>query len=378
MDNEPRIVREIKCFIEQNTAAAHLRRRSSVMYTNGVSLRDIASHVMRKFNIKISKDTIHRLLLPRRKKTTASKRFKQLILARVPPKRNSGEKRIHPDFHYTCSQVSLVNQLAQLCTNNTVGLSVDNKMKVEIGNPATSRRSNIRKFYLVEDAPNYCDHDFPHRNTKLTPAGYQLRVLKLQRSRILTLQSRKPSFVKRYRRSFSVPCNSTNFGSVKQSYDKLGRPKVIWPRSGPLNVQLYPSRTIESTSIMHMNFLKHFILNIKRQQIVHNVVAVADGGPDWSVKGIINLMVFGLLWELLQLDTLVIQCYAPGHSRFNPIERSWSLLTKWIVGVIIPVEIPELGYVVPKETNLKNGTLCLIRLLKNVPNFGMGDFLNSS
>ena len=67
-------------------------------------------------------------------------------------------------------------------------------MKVEIGNPATSRRSNIRNFYLVEDAPN--DHNFPHHNTKLTPAGYQLRVLKLQRSRSLTLQSRKPSFVK--------------------------------------------------------------------------------------------------------------------------------------------------------------------------------------
>ena len=73
------------------------------------------------YDIEISKDTVHRLLLPRRRKTTASRRFKQLVPARVPPKKNSGEKKIHQDFHYTCSQVSLVNQLAQMCSDNTVG-----------------------------------------------------------------------------------------------------------------------------------------------------------------------------------------------------------------------------------------------------------------
>ena len=35
---------------------------------------------------------------------------------------------------------------------------------------------------------------------------------------------------------------------------------------------------------------------------------------------------------------IVLQCYAPGHSRFNPIERYWSPLTKWLVGVTLPVE----------------------------------------
>lgn len=36
------------------------------------------------------------------------------------------------------------------------------------------------------------------------------------------------------------------------------------------------------------------------------------------------------------MDSLIVQCYAPGHSRFNPIERSWSYLTKQIVGVTLP------------------------------------------
>ena len=78
------------------------------------------------------------------------------------------------------------------------------------------------------------------------------------------------------------------------------------------------------------------------------MVAVADGGPDWSVKRVLNLMVFGSLWQSLRLDSFTIQSYAPGHSRFNPIERSWSILTKLIVGVVLPVEVEELDFVVPK------------------------------
>ena len=120
--------------------------------------------------------------------------------------------------------------------------------------------------------------------------------------------------------------------------------------AGYLNVQLYPSRTIESTSVMHMNFLKSYITEIKKQQVVHNVVSVAVAVQTGPFKGIINLMTFGFLWEFLKLDTLIIQCYAPGHSRFNSIERTWSLLTKCIVSVVLPVQIEELNYVVPKDS----------------------------
>ena len=247
-------------------------------------------------------------------------------------------------------------------------------MKIEIGNPATSRRSNIRKFYLLDDAPNYCDHDFPYRNTKLTPAGYQLRLFRSQRSRSLSIKRLKPTFATQHKRSFSVPTRHNILGTSKQSRDKLGRAKVVWPRSGPLHVQLYPSRAIESTSIMHMNFLNNYISGLKQRQNIQNVIAIADGGPDWSVKGIINLMTFGFLWESLKLDTLVVQCYAPGHSRFNPIERSWSALTKWIVGVIIPVEIPELNYIVPKESEPEKWNIVLDKAVEECSKFWHGRF----
>ena len=63
-------------------------------------------------------------------------------------------------------------------------------------------------------------------------------------------------------------------------------------------------------------------------------------------------MVFGRLWRYLNLDVLVVQCYAPGCSRFNPIERSWAYLTQCLVSVELEVEIEENNYETP-DTNEK-------------------------
>ena len=82
---------------------------------------------------------------------------------------------------------------------------------------------------------------------------------------------------------------------------------------------------------MHVNHLIELITREKILKDIANVVTIADGGPDWSVKGIGNFMSLGYLWMNLKLDTLVVQCYAPGHSRFNPIERTWSYLTNQII-----------------------------------------------
>ena len=308
------------------------------MYTNGVSLRDIVQHVKKTLGITVNKDTIHNLMHPPRRKTKASKRYKCLIHARVPPKRNSKEKKTHIDFHFTCSQVNLVNEMASLC-DNTLSLSVDNKNKVEVGIPATSRRNQIRTFYMVSDSPNYNDHDFPHTNSKLVPAGYQILKNKPHRSRSLS-PKRKLDILSYRKRSLSEGENFAKLcGKAELTKDKIKRQKVKWPRSGPLLVQLYPSRLIESTNMMHVNHLMGLIGHEKQLHDIYNVVTIADGGPDWSVKGVINFMSLGYLWKNSKLDTLVIQCYAPGHSRFNPIERSWSFLTNKIVGVTLPDEI---------------------------------------
>ena len=331
----PNLVSCIRSFIEQNTAEAHLRRRTSIMYTNGVTLAEIARHVKNELGISISRHTVHRLMYPPRRKSISSKLYKGLIKARVPPKRNTKEKKVHEDFHYSCAQVNLLNEMAYLFKENTLSLSVDNKNKVEVGIPATSRRTKIRTFHLVDQAPVYNDHDFPNANSKLVPAGYQI-LREPMRSR--SLSPTKHTKIPR-KRSLSEGSCFADLKKISFCKDKLCRDKIKWPRSGPLHVQLYPPRAIESTNIMHVN---HLIKLIKEERIfkeVVNVVAIADGGPDWSVKGVINFMSLGFLWKNLHLDVLIIQCYAPGHSRFNPIERSWSYLTNRIATVTLPDSI---------------------------------------
>ena len=182
----PDLVPCVENYIQQNTASAHLRRRYSTMYLNGVTLNDITRHVKKELGIEVSRHTIHRLLRPKRTGTTTSKRFKSLINARVPPKNNSGEKRLHPHFHYTCAQINIVNEMATLCQKGTLRMSVDNKNKVDVGTTAVSRRCQIRTFCLQQDAPTYFDHDFPYRNSKLTPAGYQILTPQIKRSRSIS------------------------------------------------------------------------------------------------------------------------------------------------------------------------------------------------
>ena len=85
---------------------------------------------------------------PPNKNFIASKNYKGLVNACVPPKRNTKEKQIHKDFHYTIAQVNIVNQMTQMYRENTLSMSVDNKNKVEVGIPATSQQTNICSFHI--------------------------------------------------------------------------------------------------------------------------------------------------------------------------------------------------------------------------------------
>ena len=71
------------------------------------------------------------------------------------------------------------------------------------------------------------------------------------------------------------------------------------------------------------------------------VTIICDGGPDWSKKFTPNLINFGRLWKNLKIDVLVLTCYAPGHSRFNPIEHCWAPISKKLTGVTLPISVSE-------------------------------------
>ena len=187
--------------------------------------------------------------------------------------------------------------MASLCESNTLAMSVDNKNKVEVGIPATSRRTNIRTFHLLDQAPDYHDHDFPNPNSELVPAGYEILRHAMSRSRSLSSPSKKKQTV--CMRCYSVSALEPLLPKYQKTcHDKLGRVSIKWPRCGSLLVQLYPSRAIESTNVMHVNHLMSQIKDERKIREIRNVVAVADGGPDRSVKEVINFMFMATLEKL--------------------------------------------------------------------------------
>ena len=122
IEAHPEIVEIVRDFITQHSSSAHDRRRDDVQYSHGVTLAAIRSHVLREIPAlkKISVHTVHRLLLPPNKNRNASKRYKSLVEAKRPPKRNDLTSKIHADFHYSSAQVNFVGELAELFSDETI------------------------------------------------------------------------------------------------------------------------------------------------------------------------------------------------------------------------------------------------------------------
>ncbi len=95
------------------------------------------------------------------------------------------------------------------------------------------------------------------------------------------------------------------------------------------------------------------------------------GGPDWSVKRMINFA-FGMIWQKLRLDCHILCCYAPEHSRFNPIKRSWAALTKWMTGVTLPHSIKENDFEEPKENEHEKWEVVLNNAMEQCARFWNG------
>ena len=64
-------------------------------------------------------------------------------------------------------------------------------------------------------------------------------------------------------------------------------------------------------------------------------VVLVDNGPDWCKHSIKTLHAMGQVWDKLELDYLLITSYAPGDSKFNPIEHAWAPLTMWCFGLVL-------------------------------------------
>lgn len=124
----PDIVLCATTFIKANGFSAHERRREEVGKV-GVSLHEI--RVANVPNLKshgISLSSVAHLLEPPRHGTIASKRYKGLVAARVPGKRNQ-YREDHKDQHYLFAQVAYRREFSSMFDKESAIFSVDDMNK---------------------------------------------------------------------------------------------------------------------------------------------------------------------------------------------------------------------------------------------------------
>jgi hypothetical protein len=100
----------------------------------------------------------------------------------------------------------------------------------------------------------------------------------------------------------------------------------------------FGSATEKATSEIHINNLQQ--IATENNWFLHRSVLtiISDNGPDWKTDCMANIYNLGRFWEENKLDVLIWVSYAPGHSRYNPIERMFSHLTDLIANVTIDLD----------------------------------------
>ena len=253
------LVAEATLFIRSHSFSAQSRRRTGTATSLGVTLQQLRDHLLKTVpglaSAGISRSTVHRLMLPPRKGTTAAKSYKGLIQARVPAKQNTATAKEHAHLHYTQAQVQYVNEIFQFfgCTR----ISADDKNKVNVGTPAVSRYHQISAFFMVDDAPNQLDHDFPYANSKLIPSGYLVMQSKATSSRSTVRDMRRARSLSPGQRTKPMSRRSRSVSPVGdedvhiKTIDKLGRLHISYPCTGELYVLSRAGRFKTSAAISH-------------------------------------------------------------------------------------------------------------------------------
>ena len=349
----PTLVEEMARFLHMHSFNAQARRRSDAASSMGVTLEQIRQHLLDCVpGLKthgISRSTVHRLMLPPRRKTQAAKQYKGLVQARVPCKKNTATRAEHPDLHFTRAQVGYVNEMFQYFGG--VQLSCDDKNKISVGTPAVSRYHAISKFFSTADAPNYEDHDFPYPKAKIIPSGYMVLRHKedkgigttcLPRARSLSPVRTCRHSQRRRTRSVSPTRHElqpTSAQGTRFRRDAQGRLHVVYPWTGELYVYTRAMKFKSCSALAHANDLHSILLKEAVQKGKGAVSIVCDNGPDWSMKSLHTVFAMGRLWRDLGLDLLIICSFAAGHSAQNMVEHALSLLSRLLVGVTFPITL---------------------------------------
>ena len=218
---------------------------------------------------------------------------------------------------------------------------------------AGSRYHQISKFFLIDDSPNYPDHDFPIPSYKITPGGYlflETETLQSQKKERRMIQSRSETRqhkTEKQKRSQSLPPsvdirdeNESGEMLNKCITDKLGRIHHKCGKTGPLHIFCRAQMFHSSTSENHANGLHALLSKPEIRQNKCVCIIKGGGGSDWSVKSKHVMISQRRLWWDLNFDYWAVVNLAAGHSAENEIKQCWAPLSEYHTSVTLPETLP--------------------------------------
>ena len=172
----PTLITVVEDFIKTHSFLADGRRRKSTGTGTGVSLEQIRVHALKAVpglsERGISRDAIHLLMVPPKKNTIRASRYKSLIDARVPGKRNNYREE-SPNQHFLFARNKYREEFVAMFPNDATFFSCDDMNKLKMGPaPAVSRYHQILRFFMRNNKPDLPDHDFPNPSYLIVPSGY--------------------------------------------------------------------------------------------------------------------------------------------------------------------------------------------------------------
>jgi len=117
----------------------------------------------------LSEDTVQRLFKAPRQGTTAARRYRQLVDARVVPARNDARPE-GLQTHFGRAQQKLLQEW--FAFRGQLNITGDDMNIIQVGRPAVSRYHRQRKYYGEGQGPNHDVHDFPTAELGIKMGGF--------------------------------------------------------------------------------------------------------------------------------------------------------------------------------------------------------------
>jgi hypothetical protein len=273
--------------IEKTGIVSEYRRRPTQPQTTLLPFQKLY-HILRKQGFPMSESSIRRLFVPPHLFSLSARYYSCLLQYRICSPQSIVLKE-HMDSHTCTAQLKYAKEIVYHSTysKDCLVMSWDNKAIIHPGNCLMQKTTIVKG----------------------------LGSTKLRASAFLNAKERIPPFIQH------IPIHPETIMILEKTED--GR------SIGDTFVHLRCDER-KQTASCHFSTLMRWIQEGKIQS-KPILFILSDGGADVNPSNYPTLIMAGFLFQLLQLESIVLIACAPGNSPLNPVERAMAIFTRIIM-----------------------------------------------